>query len=88
MEDAQCFAATTVQSKLKLVAVGELRRSYLRAPVEGLGDHVVLLGVPEGAAVHAIVGVDTHGAVITPAVRRIRLRARTGDDWNFCFQHT
>ena len=52
-----------------LLAVAELRRSNLRAPVEALRDYVVLLGVPEGATIL----VNAHAAVIAPAVSSIRL---------------
>src|SRR5271165_3107962 len=57
-----------------LVAIRELRRSNLRAPVKALGDRIVLLGVPEGATMHAVVGVDVHGAVVAPPVGGVRLR--------------
>ena len=55
---------------ISLVAVGELHGSDLGAPVEALRDHVELGGVPEGAVINRI---NMHGAVVAPALGRIRL---------------
>src|SRR5208282_2746516 len=62
-----------------LIAVRELRGINLRAPVESLGYQVVLLGVPEGATAVTVVGVDTHGAIVAPAIGGVRLRTCATD---------
>src|SRR5271165_2657486 len=69
-----------------LVAIRELRRSNPSAPVEALRDRVVLLGVPEGAAVHAVGGVNAHGAIVAPAVGGVRLRTAAANHLYLGFQ--
>lgn len=49
----------------RLMAVAEFQRGQACTPVPGGGHHVVLLGIPKGAAVGS---VNRHGAVIAPAV--------------------
>ena len=73
------FAGRANLAEHDSIAVGELCGGDSRAPVEAGCQHVVLRRVPEGTAVHAVVSVDTHGAVIAPSVRGVHLRASTGD---------
>src|SRR5258706_2122611 len=54
------------------LAVSELERRHVRAPVKAAGRLVILRRIPKGAVIHRI---DLHRTVISPAVEAVRLYA-------------